>query len=266
MPSYANITKTVVDGTIVTKTETLVTQDVPFLYTHDMTDNTLEAVASSEVTFKSMQAYVVQYAGTIDWTVATTPFAAPKRTPEQNGERNLTLNLSDDNDAQDHTFIRFTYEEGITEGSDMNKDLTKEFKPTTNIYSLVQGRASQVQLAANLLPADYTSTTVEIGVRVAQTGYYTFSMPSTDGLSVVLYDRMTGTRTNLLIGTYRTELSAGTTNGRFVLEIGNAQAPTFIQSVDTDANGERVIKFVQDGQLYILKNGRVFNAEGKAIE
>ncbi len=266
VPSYANWTKTVVAETAVSQSETLVPHNVPFLYRHNTADNTLVAVASSSVTFKSMQAYVVQYAGTIDWTTNAGPFAAPKRTPEQNGERNLTLHLNGDNETADHTFIRFTHEEGITEGLDMNKDLTKEFKPQANIYSLVPGRVSQVQLAANLLPADYTTTTVEVGVRVAQDGYYTFSMPSTDGLTVVLYDRLTETRTNLLIGTYRAELSAGTTNGRFVLEIGNAQAPTAIQSVGNDANGEQVIKFVQDGQLYILKNGRVFNAEGKAIE
>ncbi|MBR1922757.1 MAG: InlB B-repeat-containing protein [Paludibacteraceae bacterium] len=266
VPSYANWTKTVVAETAVSQSETLVPHNVPFLYRHNTADNTLVAVASSSVEFKSMQAYVVQYAGTIDWTTNAGPFAAPKRTPEQNGERNLTLHLNGDNETADHTFIRFTHEEGITEGLDMNKDLTKEFKPQANIYSLVPGRVSQVQLAANLLPADYTTTTVEVGVRVAQDGYYTFSMPSTDGLTVVLYDRLTETRTNLLIGTYRAELSAGTTNGRFVLEIGNAQAPTAIQSVGNDANGEQVIKFVQDGQLYILKNGRVFNAEGKAIE
>ena len=110
---------------------------------------------------------------------------------------------------------------------------------------------------------------MQVGVKIAADGEYTFSMPEgTNGVGVVLIDNIAGTRTNLALTNYTVNLTAGTYDERFILEISPiAQTPTDIESVageGSEISGAR--KMVVDGILYIVKDGKVFDARGNRIQ
>ena len=113
------------------------------------------------------------------------------------------------------------------------------------------------------------TTVVPVGVQIATTGEYTFAMPEgTNGTGVVLVDTENGTRTNLALGDYTVTLGAGTTDGRFVLEISPvANTPTGIDEVPSDkVPSTNVRKVMVDGVLYIVKDGKAYDARGTRVK
>ena len=90
----------------------------------------------------------------------------------------------------------------------------------------------------------------------------------TNGTGVVLVDNIAGTRTNLALGDYTVTLGAGTTDGRFVLEISPvAQTPTGIGNIQGDGvQSTKARKVMVDGVLYIVKDGKVYDAQGTRVK
>ena len=256
VPSYANVSKNVNETTSINE------NNVPFLYSYDFGTNRMRATdVSTSITFGAMQAYLVQYAGTIDWTLTTIPLgmAARRNQTAEKDTYTLCLNLDKEDENMDKTYIRFT--DDATEGLDMNKDLTKNFNSgIDNIYTICE----DVELAAQILPLGDETVYIPVGVKAAANGTCTFSMPAgTDGLEVYLFDRETNKHINMLISTYEADLTKGDINDRFVLEIRRAQMPTGIFT--TGNVDEDVTKYMYNGHLYIKKGQCIYNAEGKRI-
>ena len=112
------------------------------------------------------------------------------------------------------------------------------------------------------------TTVVSVGVIAETTGDYTFAIPEgTNGVGVTLIDNETGIRTPLSALDYTVNLNAGTYNDRFVLEISPIHhMPTGIEMIN-DANGENgVRKLMIDGILYIVKDGKMFDARGARVK
>ena len=87
----------------------------------------------------------------------------------------------------------------------------------------------------------------------------------THGVSVILIDNIAGTRTNLGLLDYTAYLEAGQTDGRFSLEIAPIQQmPTDIEAVSDQHSAVR--KVMIDGILYIVKDGKVFDARGAVVK
>ena len=220
----------------------------------------------SSFEFKATHAYLVQYAGTITWEPynSSNPLVelkAPKRTNDENGDQTLQLVLMQDTVQADVTYIS-RMAEGATEGYDLNMDLSKLTSATgNNLYTI----AGYYKMAGNCLPD--TTSIVPVGVMIAQDGEYTFAMPEgTNGVGVVLVDEVANTRTNLALTDYIVNLAAGTYDGRFMLELSPiAQTPTDVEHTSADGmNGVR--KVMVDGILYIVKDGKVFDARGNRIQ
>ena len=257
------------DGTIDWSTPSL-----PYLYEVNWSSNTLNVTTSAKFNFKATWSYLVQYAGTsIYWSqVNVTPasIVARERTAPKNAE--FRIELQKDGQKADQTFVRLTEDENVTNGFDFNYDLSKEFnKNKPNIYSLVttvkEGVASVTQSAANVQPMTEQTTVIPVGVKIAAAGDYTFAIPEgTNGVGVTLIDNETGVRTNLSALDYTINLSAGTYDERFVLEISPImQTPTGIEQIGSDdANGAR--KMLIDGVLYIVKDGKIFDAQGRKMK
>jgi hypothetical protein len=113
------------------------------------------------------------------------------------------------------------------------------------------------------------TTVVPVGVKTTAAGEYTFAMPEgTNGVSVVLIDNIAGTRTNLALSDYTVSLSKGDLSDRFMLEIAPIkQMPTDIENVQGgDVQGTKVRKVMVDGILYIVKDGKVFDAHGSRVK
>lgn len=256
VPSYANLSKTVNTTTEINEHE------VPFLYSYDFSTNRMRTTdVSSSITFGAMQAYLVQYAGTINWTKSIIPLgmAARRNQTAEKDSYTLCLSLDREGENMDKAYIRFT--DDATEGLDMNKDLTKNFNSgIDNIYTVCE----DVELAAQLLPLGDETVTIPVGVKAAADGTCTFSMPAgTDGLEVYLFDRETGKHVNMLTSEYEAILEKGDINGRFVLEVRRAQMPTGIFT--TGNADEDVTKYMHNGHLYIKKGQFIYNAEGKRV-
>ena len=144
--------------------------------------------------------------------------------------------------------------------------MSKEFnKSKANIYTLIGTEPA----AGNVLPLTDQTTVVPVGVIAKTDGDYTFSIPEgTEGIGVTLIDNETGIRTSLRAVDYTINLSAGTYDDRFLLEISPIKhVATDIETVNEEGvatNGAR--KIMIDGLLYIVKDGKVFDAQGRQVK
>ena len=85
---------------------------------------------------------------------------------------------------------------------------------------------------------------------------------------MTLVDNETGTRTSLSALDYTVTLQPGDYTGRFVLEISPIQnTPTGLEEPTSDSSLKgRAQKVMIDGILYIVKDGKIFDARGARVE
>ena len=241
--------------------------DFKYFYNWNATGNTLVAANAHKFNFQYMHSYMVQYAGTINWTISEPAMPARRAATAMPEEVEFRLDLLKGDIEQDHTFVTFMDNEKISTNFDMNSDLVKMLNAkSSNIYTIIN---NDVQVAANCLPMTEMTTIVPVGINILSSGEYTFAMPEgTNGIGVTLVDNETGDRTNLALGDYTITLEKGTFDERFVLEISPvAQTPTGMEEVTGDGlqvTGAR--KVMVDGVLYIVKYGKVFDARGARIQ
>lgn len=226
---------------------------------------TIQDANAADFEFKATHAYFVQYAGDITWekypTAPFVGFRAQKQNQDEVTDQTLRLVLNKDGEQADVTYIK-RMEEGATEGYDLNKDLSKVMNGRmANLYTI----AGYYKMGGNCLPD--TTSIVPVGVRTAVAGDYTFSMPEgTNGTGVYLIDNVAGTRTNLALGDYTVTLAKGTFDDRFSLELSPiAQTPTDIEQTGADVM-DGVRKVMVDGILYIVKDGRIYDATGTRVQ
>ena len=177
--------------------------------------------------------------------------------------------LNDGEEEHDRTLLRLTDEEGATNRFEFNYDLSKEYNAGRgNIWTVT---ADTVEVAGNSMPKPVQTTVVPVGVKVVVGGEYTLAMPEgTNGEDVYLIDNAYGTRTNLGLMPYSVTLTAGTYEGRFALEFGPIQdAPTGIEQMSTvnyQSSTEEVRKVFVGARLYIIRDGKVYDAAGQRVE
>ena len=107
-----------------------------------------------------------------------------------------------------------------------------------------------------------------MGVQINTAGEYTFAMPAgTNGIGVSLVDNETGVRTSLSATNYTVSLTAGKHNGRFALEISPIQnTPTGIEPSDVSYQPSEIRKIMIDGILYIVRDGKMYDARGTRVK
>ena len=240
---------------------------IPFIYNINWNDKSLTAYEGSTFPFKAMHSYLVQYGGGIHWSnvVVSSPASVVARKRNENtSEHTYCLKLMQGDTFGDQTFVRMTDKEGVTSGFDFDQDLWKQkFANRANIYTFI----GYEQVAGNSMPMSEQTTIVPVGVQIAADGEYTFVMPEgTEGVGVVLIDNTAGTRTNLALTDYTVNLTAGTYDERFYLEISPiVQSPTGIEQTGSDSK-DGVRKVMVDGILYIVKDGRIYDATGTRVQ
>jgi uncharacterized repeat protein (TIGR02543 family) len=237
----------------------------PFLYAWNMNDNTLTPQSTNRFSFKPMHAYLTQIGTAIYWTnVSATPAVMARQTEEPT-EYNWCLTLNAGEQMIDQTYVRMSTDEVITNEFDFGQDLSKELNTgRSDIYSFIGNERA----AANSMQMNTETTTiVPLGLNIEATGEYTFSIPDgTNGIGITLIDEETGIRTSLSALDYTVELAAGDYTERFWLEISPVKgAETGIDpGVDARENGVR--KVMIDGLLYIVRDGKMYDATGKRVE
>ncbi len=236
------------------------TKDLGFYYEYFANSNTY-AVNKAAV-FNCMHAYMVQFAGTIEWAANQVTPAAIAARKQSSGKDQYTLRLAlQQEDAQcDHTFIRLQ-EDNATAEFDMNYDLCKIINSGANIYSMI----GNVEVAANVLPVE--ERIIPLGLDIEEDGNYTFAMPDgTDGITAILIDYETGTETNLLLADYTVELNAGIDNERFALRVRPNHVATEVENTILTDSNDNVKKYIIDGALYLLRDGKLYDAQGRMIQ
>ena len=244
--------------------------EFPFIYMWNKADNTLTAQSTSAFNFLPMHAYLVQNGGEINWTAVSakpSSIVARQVSDIMPNEYNWRITLSRDSVTEDQTYVRMTSLEQVTDSFDFGQDLVKELNTgRSDIYTFI----GYERVAANSRPIETTQTTiVPMGLNIETTGDYTFSIPEgTDGVGVVLVDEATGIRTSLSALDYTVTLQQGDYTNRFYLEISPIQnTPTGIDEVPSDqVPSTKIRKVMIDGVLYIVRDGKIFDARGARVE
>ncbi len=226
-------------------------------------------VSSLKKPFQSFYCYMVQFSGRINWNQYTQSehegSVAARRVVAQNELTNaqMTLSLKKGNNTEDNTYIYM--DTRATTDFDNQMDLTKITDTRANhIYSVI----NEVEYAGNTLPVE--DQIVPLTVNVNANGAYTFAMPEmTDGLEVYLMDNATNAHIDMAIDSYTVDLNKGKIADRFYLDVRVKErtTPTIIETIGTDGNptGDRFIKVIQNDQLHIIRNGRIYNASGMEL-
>ena len=233
-----------------------------YYYAWNSSNNTLDARATfdTDVTFKSMHGYMVQYAGVVTFHgAAITPASvAARRRVQVEPNYRVELQLVSEENKTSHTYVELR--ENACDTFALNEDMyMMRSSKTADLYSF----AGAYDVAANVL--SLSDHTVPLGLDVKRAGTYRFTMPSSFSGTVTLLDKTTGTRTNLALGDYEVWLNRGMVNNRFELVLSVSQITTAIDAAGDPANGQGC-KYLQDGQLYILKEGVVYDARGTRVK
>ena len=242
-------------------------KNVTYFYDYNhASDSYTVAKNAGTKTFQAMFAYMVQFAGTINWETFTfiengAQGLAAKKANAAYNQHNLRLELQQSGSKLDHTFIQLQDEEA-TEMFDMNSDLCKIINAGSNIYSIITTESTPIQVAGNVMPIQ--ETIIPIGVVTSAAGEYTFAMPEgTDGIVIELIDYEANTRTNMLLDEYTVNLGKGTFENRFALHVKPNKTTTSLEDVNTNTTG--VKKYLIDGILYMQKDGALYDAQGKLV-
>ena len=234
--------------------------DAPFFYEYDHSCDGYAPASSSDMTFRAMHAYIFQYAGDVNWTgiVNITPRSIAARQTEED-PITLRLELIHGDRTHDKTFIQLRDDKG-TKGFDLNLDLTKMLNKGANIYSVVNGD----QMAGNAIPRE--ESIIPLGVVITEAGDYTFAMPEgTNGVNVELIDYETGISTPLTALNYTVNMPAGSFDNRFAVRIQPDKVSTSVEEGEVQLTHGNAQKLIIDGALYLVKDGVLYDAQGKLV-
>ncbi len=143
-----------------------------------------------------------------------------------------------------------------------------------NVYTIDNNKR---KLAFNGMNDENAEELIPVGVTFPKAGTYTFSFDSelydrADVDTMVLIDEALGEKVNLLFNNYTVTVDqAGTQDNRFKLFVRRIQRGTPDPSVPTvlvdgEEGDENGIKIIRNGLLYIIRDGKMYNAYGKEVE
>ena len=233
-----------------------------YFFEWDSLRNDFKVRKTGDYEFKAMHAYMVQFAGDITFTGSSIQPSAivAARRAQQKENYVIDLQLLFNGSQTSRTYVELREE--ADDAFMLNEDV---YMIPTALEADIFTFAGNYDVAANVLPIG--NKIVPVGVEVRKAGTYTFSMPSNFSGTVELVDTFNGERTNLAMGDYSVYLEKGYTDGRFVLEINVNEVPTAIDGVsDGTLKDGKAHKFLQNGVMYILQNGVVYDAQGKRVK
>ena len=236
-----------------------------YFYEWDSLRNNFEIHTAVGYTFKSMHGYMVQYSGSVSFTGASIQPASSvvaRRAPKSGENYLLELQLLKDSKRVSRTYVELREEACDTFALDEDVYMVYTSHPA-DLYTY----AGNYDVSANVLSMDNHS--IPVGIEVHQVGEYTFTMPSSFNGAATLIDTQTGARTNLALGDYTVSLPKGVCDGRFFIELDLNKMPTAIDGV-TDGSGSlrdgNAHKFIENGIMYILRDGILYDARGNKVK
>ena len=238
-----------------------------FLYTWNSNDNTITATTASGYEYHAMFSYMVQYYDDVTWDANNvSPIVARKTYEEAPSKIEFRLELQQNEKEIDRTYVVLSNDEETSASFRFGEDMTKEFNARKSaIYTFIPNEAI---VAGNTLPMSEQTTIVPVGVDIKTAGEYTFAIPEgTDGVGVTLVDNVLNTHTSLSALSYTVNLTAGTHDGRFVLEISPVHGSTTgMENSDVSSQNSDVRKMIIDQKLFIIKGDKMYDARGAMVK
>ena len=240
-------------------------EDIPLYYFYDWNaaTNTYDVMSTGVTPFKAMHGYMVQFAGDVTFSgAALNPSAivAAHHVADKKKYR-VELQMTNENGILSRTYVELRV--NACDTFLLNEDVYMMRSSTTvDLFTL----AGNYDVAANVLPIQ--NHTIPVGMDVKQAGMYTFSMPSNFSGTVTLLDTQAGTRTNLALEDYQVYLNQGPINGRFYLVLDIQESTTSLEEITGEGSIKDggVHKFLKGGQMFILKNGVIYDAKGNRVK
>lgn len=190
--------------------------------------------------------------------------ASLRSTPNTTLQATLSITPQDDQTA-DHTTILIN--DTYTPAYEINADLEKMFGSayTTALYTLSQ----EHRLAYNALSPQDALTPIPLGFRAAHEGEYTITLENLNDLdnieSINLFDAHTNQTINLLHFDYTFTTTRTQDDARFTVNfVSRSNTATDITDIPSPTTS--TTKFIHNNQLYILKHGNIYNAQGQQIQ
>ena len=190
--------------------------------------------------------------------------ASLRSTPNTTLQATLSITPQDDQTA-DHTTILIN--DTYTPAYEINADLEKMFGSayTTALYTLSQ----EHRLAYNALSPQDALTPIPLGFRAAHEGEYTITLENLNDLdnieSINLFDAHTNQTINLLHFDYTFTTTRTQDDARFTVNFVS-RSNTATDVIDIPSPTTSTTKFIHNNQLYILKHGNIYNAQGQQIQ
>ena len=190
---------------------------------------------------------------------STQPMRAPRRAAQDNAPEVMVLTVAGDKVGGDrvHILSRPDFSENYEDGWDGRKLAGDEALP---MLSIVKGKDS---MAVAAIP---TADERELIFRAGEDSVYTFYFDY-EGETIYLYDRLTGEATEIQTGnTYSFEATNKTPMPRFLITQNPPKMPTGIGSLESESLEFREAqKMIIDGQLFILRDNRFYDARGVRV-
>ena len=239
--------------------------DFNYFFEWSPSTNQFSVRSAKNYPFRSMHSYMVQYHGDVTFVGSHpgTPasVAAHKAPQKENYQIELQV-LNSDADVLNRAYVELR--ENACDTFALNEDVYMSYNSRpVNIYTL----AGNYDVAANVLSIN--DHTIPVGLEVTKAGTYRISMPSNFSGEVMLLDTFTGESTNLTLEDFEVTLPKGVIVDRFFLKINIKKVATAIDGVE-DGSGSlkdgKAHKFIENGQMYILQNGLIYDAQGKRVK
>lgn len=190
---------------------------------------------------------------------STQPMRAPRRAAQDNAPEVMVLTVAGDKVGGDrvHILSRPDFSENYEDGWDGRKLAGDEALP---MLSIVKGKDS---MAVAAIP---TAEERELIFRAGEDSVYTFYFDY-EGETMYLYDRLTGEATEIRTGnTYSFEATNKTPMPRFLITQNPPKMPTGIGSLESESlEFKEAQKMIIDGQLFILRDNRFYDARGVRV-
>ena len=221
----------------------------------------------SEAVLQPFKNFFVQVgtSGTLDF-VLTSRQNAPARYMQANTEREVEFEIMLGNELhQDNAGMLIS--DKYTPAYEINADLEK-MTGSMSVFTIYNG----YQLAYNALSPINIEEQIPVGYIVPAQGEYTFDLKERGDYDeiehIYLTDRETDAMVDLLEETYTFYTTDKKNNNRFAINV-ILKEESHNQATDLDNldfYSKQPQKFLYDGRLYILRDGKVYSATGHEIK
>jgi hypothetical protein len=220
----------------------------------------------SEAVLQPFKNFFVQVGttGDLDFVLAHRQ-NAPARYMQTNTEREVELEIILGNSLhQDNAGMLIS--DKYTPAYEINADLEK-MTGSMSLYTIYNG----YKLAYNATSLNEAEEWIPVGYIVPKVGEYTFKLDERaaveDIIHIYLMDNETGVITDLIDNTYTFETSVKKNENRFAISVvlSQEESGTTTGVDDLLQQDKQAQKFIYNDQLFILRDGVVYDAMGQRI-